>query len=63
MLAAGRPDGEIVDELFLASLSRPPDAEERETVRQLLAQAPSRQEGFEDLLWTLINCAEFSFTR
>lgn len=61
LVAAGKKDAEIVDELYLATLSRLPSARERETVQRLLGTAPSRREGFEDLLWTLLNCAEFVF--
>lgn len=54
-------DAEIVEELYLATLTRLPTAAERATVQRLLAQAPSRREGFEDLMWTLLNLGEFAF--
>lgn len=60
-LLATRKDPAIVEEMYLATLSRMPTDTERESVRRLIAAAPSRKEGFEDLLWTLLNCAEFSF--
>ena len=60
LLATITKDRAIVEELYLATLSRRPTAEEHETVRKLLADAPSRKEGFEDLLWTLLNLAEFA---
>jgi hypothetical protein len=50
-----------VDELYLATLSRLPSAAERETVQRLVARAPSRREGYEDLMWTLLNLGEFGF--
>lgn len=59
LLAAGKNENEIVDELYLAALGRVPTAEEREGVVRLIAAAPSRKEGLEDLLWALLNSAEF----
>lgn len=56
----GTPDA-IIDELYLATLSRLPRADERRTVKELLASAPRPKEGYQDLLWTLINCTEFQF--
>jgi len=41
-----------------SALAAEPDRAERETVRKLLTRSPSRKEGFEDLLWTLLNTAE-----
>lgn len=62
LLKAGRPDADIIEDLYLATLSRLPTAAERQTVTELLADAPSQKEGFEDLLWTLLNISEFVFT-
>jgi hypothetical protein len=59
LLASKKTDTEIIEELFLAALARPPRVSEQEKVRKLLAAAPSRKEGFEDLLWTLLNMTEF----
>ena len=55
------PDANIIDELYLASLSRPPTSGERDRAAKLVATAPTQKEGFEDLLWTLLNCTEFVF--
>lgn len=60
LLKEKKSDAEIVDELYLAALARLPSARESEQIRQLLAESPSRKEGFEDLLWTLLNMAEFA---
>lgn len=59
LLAAKKSDAAIIDELYLATLSRLPTAQERERVREALTSAPTRAEGFEDLLWALLNTAEF----
>ena len=61
LLAANKSDADVIEELYLATLSRPPSEQEMAKVRKLLAAAPSRKEGFEDLLWTLLNTAEFGF--
>jgi hypothetical protein len=61
LLAQKRTDAVIAEELYLATLSRPPTASETTTIRELLADAPSRQEGWEDVLWTLLNSPEFAF--
>jgi hypothetical protein len=60
-LSAGASDTELVEELYLATFCRLPDKRERETVAGLIAAAPSRKEGFEDLLWALLNSTEFVF--
>lgn len=63
LLAEKKPDAALVEELYLATLSRSPTKEEQETIAKLLAAAPSRQEGFEDLMWTLLNLTEFGWNR
>jgi hypothetical protein len=52
-------DDEIIDQLFLRTLSRLPDNREREVARR--AFKSNRTEGAEDLLWALINRVEFLF--
>ncbi len=52
-------DGRVVDELFLATLSRPPSAAEKEVA--LAALAKNRSEGSQNLQWALINQVEFFF--
>jgi hypothetical protein len=61
LMEAKKTDAEMIEDLYMATLSRGPTAQEQETVRRLLAAVPSRKEGFEDLLWTLLNSAEFVF--
>lgn len=51
----------IVDELYMATLSRLPRDDERRTIAELMKEMPSAKEGYQDLLWTLINCTEFQF--
>jgi len=48
-----------VDELYLASLSRPPSAVERTTLVARIDRAPDRRSALEDVLWALLNAKEF----
>ena len=49
----------VVDEMFLATLCRPPSAEEKQV--SLAALAKDRTEGAQNLQWALINQVEFFF--
>ncbi|MEZ0389852.1 MAG: DUF1549 and DUF1553 domain-containing protein, partial [Verrucomicrobium sp.] len=53
----------IVEELYLASFSRPPTAEEAGiAVKAIATAAPEqKQAAIEDVLWALLNSAEFVF--
>ena len=51
----------IVDELYLATLSRFPTAAERANAADFLKQSQSRSECYQDLQWALINSKEFLF--
>jgi hypothetical protein len=60
-LAKSAPSNDAaIEELYLASLSRPPTAAEKASARKYLA-AGNRRQGLEDLLWALINSKEFLF--
>jgi hypothetical protein len=61
LLAAGLPDRRVVDELYLAALSRFPTPEENRTALQALAASKDRQRAAEDLFWALLNTKEFLF--
>lgn len=61
LLAAGRSDEQIVRQLYLATLSRPPSAEERAATLALIRDEPDRRKAWEDVLWALINTKEFLF--
>lgn len=57
-------DEDRVDALFLATLSRFPDVEERRACLQLLTSdesAGDRDEVMSDILWSLFNSTEFAF--
>jgi hypothetical protein len=60
----GRPDADKVDALYRLALARPATAEERAVCLAHLnrKRAEDRlREGFEDLIWTLVNTKEFLF--
>jgi len=61
LLAKKKPE-EIVEELYLAALSRRPKPDEVRRDMEWLKQAPSLREGVQDRLWVLINSREFQFT-
>ena len=61
-----RPDVEKVDELYQRAYSRPPTSEERAVCLSHLARRRANgklREGYEDLIWTLVNTKEFMFNR
>ena len=59
---AGRPVGEIVNEVYLLIYSRWPSADEKAiAVEAIEAAGAKRQQSVEDLMWALINSAEFVF--
>ncbi len=49
----------IVEEAFMRTLSRKPNADELKTSQQSVALASTPIQGFSDLLWALINSKEF----
>ena len=54
-----RDDEARLELVFLTVLTRRPTAAEREALLPLLAAAPSRGAGVEDVCWTLFNAPEF----
>jgi hypothetical protein len=54
-----KSDDEVLEELFLATLTRVPTAEEREKFKKYRETVPGRQEAFTDALYALINTREF----
>ena len=60
--ADDRSAGEIVDEVYLSIYSRWPSADERAIAVEAIETAEAkRQQAVEDLMWALINSAEFVF--
>jgi hypothetical protein len=63
LVRAGAAPWVIVDELYLAALSRPPSFSERKAALELFRTSPSAQTAGEDLLWALMNSFGFLFNR
>jgi hypothetical protein len=59
LLESDRCDAEIVDELYLATLSRFPDPDERDRILEHLRAGADRKAAMADVLWALINTREF----
>jgi hypothetical protein len=57
LLKSGKSDDEIIEELFLASLTRRPNAEEIEVAKRVIAK--DRKAGAENVQWALLNSTEF----
>jgi WD40 repeat protein len=59
---SGKPPSEIVTELYLTTLSRPPTDEESQIATAAFnAPDATRQSATEDVFWALLNSAEFVF--
>jgi hypothetical protein len=54
-------DETLVQYLYRVTFARPATAAEVETARSVIAEAPDRASGAQDLLWGLINAKEFLF--
>ena len=61
LLAAGKSNEEIVGELYLAALCRPPSEPEMAAATKHVANAGDRVRGLEDVCWALLNANEFLF--
>jgi len=59
LLASDRQPAEIINELFLRCLSRPPSAEELTSMRELVGEEARSNKPYLDILWALINSTEF----
>ncbi|MGD9634742.1 MAG: DUF1553 domain-containing protein, partial [Pirellulales bacterium] len=60
-LAKGDAPAQVVNELFLRCLSRPPDGKETAAITEQLAAATDPRAGVEDVFWALLNSEEFVF--
>ena len=54
-------DRELVTELYLRCLAREPTQHELSTSLVYIRRTGDRDEGFEDVLWSLINSTEFLY--
>ena len=63
LMKSNPDDAKIVEEMYLAALSRLPNADELTKAKLYVSQAASKSEGAQDLLWALINSPAFLFNR
>lgn len=61
LILSGKPDAAIVDELYLATLSRPPAKVEADKAIAYLSGGPRAQRA-QDLLWALLNSKGFLYS-
>jgi hypothetical protein len=59
LLASGKSNDEVITELFLATLSRFPDAKEKTTALRHVADNKDRRAALVDISWALLNTREF----
>ncbi len=60
-LSEKKTDGQIIEELFLTTLSRLSTVAEKTAVTKALGDGSPRDEVFRDLFWALLNAKEFTF--
>lgn len=58
----GKTAKEVVDDLFLRMLSRPPTTEEQ-ALLSAMAGSPLSAQGLEDVLWAILMLPEFQLVR
>ncbi len=60
LLTAGKDDSAIIDEIFLATLSRFPNEKEKETITQHIPKGgKGREDALQDVVWAVMNTKEF----
>ena len=60
-LAAGFGPEQVVENLYLGTVSRFPDADEKRLAREAIAKAGSAERGLEDVFWALLSSKEFLY--
>jgi hypothetical protein len=63
LMKGSPPNRQLVEEIYLATISRLPKPTELTRSLSYLARAKSRAEGAQDLMWALINTPAFLFNR
>ena len=63
LLASGKQDAQMIDEIYLSALSRAPTAKEKSGVLKILAEAKSdeKRKALEDIFWGVMSSREFLF--
>jgi len=63
LVLGGVNNRQLVEEIYLAALSRAPEAAELDYALTYLAKGGARAERAQDLLWALLNSNAFLFNR
>ncbi len=63
LVLTGATDRELIEDLYLASWNRAPDAAEFERAQKYLLAGPNRAERAQNLLWAMLNSNAFLFNR
>jgi hypothetical protein len=63
LLASGKTETEIVEELYWAALTRAPSSREKEAALAHVSRAKDRRQALEDITWSLLNAKEFVLRR
>ena len=67
LLDAGRPDAEVLKDLYVRAFSRPPSSEEAAAIEQYVAAETKagrdRRRAYENILWAILNSKEFQLNR
>jgi hypothetical protein len=53
--------GQLIEEFYLAALTRFPTAEERANLEEFIGQRSGRRETWEGFVWALLSCREFAY--
>ncbi len=61
LLKTKKSQEQMIEELYLVTVSRVPSQDEIERAQRWIREAPTPREGLHDLLWTLLNSREFLF--
>lgn len=54
---------QVIEQLYLTALARKPSSVELEKMKAFVAKAPSKNEGYGDILWALVNSSEFALNK
>jgi len=61
LLGAKKEPPDVIETLYVRCLSRLPASDESERLLSVVKQAPSPQQGLEDVFWAILNSREFLF--
>lgn len=60
MVNAGKSNGEIIDEFYMAAFTRLPEAAERSGIEQLIGSSADRSGALKDFVWAVLCAREFA---